>query len=226
MEQPQQQMQQQVLVTKLRDVQLVAIDDGNLEESHELLGGAFYDDIGFTYVFGGVDREAVKWMNVRMLDIAKLEHGILECTIEEGKMKSVAVWSPPADPTSFWTLIVREGLIKFPFFYGFRALWRLIAVIDVIDKWKNENKDCWYLDLLAVLREEQGRGIGSASLAASLKKHIDNKGLKSMLVTAKEANVRLYIRHGFEVVDTHKFSDEFTLYFMRREAQTPLNPES
>eukprot|EP01102_Stenamoeba_stenopodia_P011833 TRINITY_DN3660_c0_g1_i1.p1 TRINITY_DN3660_c0_g1~~TRINITY_DN3660_c0_g1_i1.p1 ORF type:complete len:245 (-),score=45.03 TRINITY_DN3660_c0_g1_i1:73-747(-) len=215
------QQQEQLLVTKKqREVQLVAITDDDLEESHELLGSAFQDDPGFVWIFGSVNKDATKWMNVRMVDLAKLEHGILQCSKEDGAMKSVAIVTPPAPPTSYWTLLVREGLLKFPLFYGLGALWRLVSAMDTIDRWKESRKDHWYLDILAVLPEEQGKGIGSASLAASLKENIDSRGVPVMLVTSKESNVRLYTRHGFVVEDSRQFSENFTMYFMTR----PANP--
>lgn len=56
----------------------------------------------------------------------------------------------------------------------------------------------WYLKLLGVDPEGQGKGIGSTLLHESLKT-LDEDGLPAYLETGTERNVRFYKRFGFEV---------------------------
>jgi ribosomal protein S18 acetylase RimI-like enzyme len=58
----------------------------------------------------------------------------------------------------------------------------------------------WYLDLLAVDPDRQGLGIGSALLRA-VNERSDADGRPCALFTFTEQNVRLYQRHGYEIVD-------------------------
>ncbi len=56
----------------------------------------------------------------------------------------------------------------------------------------------WYLGVLATHPDRQGRGLGSAVLVPGLAE-ADAAGLASYLVTATEANVAFYARHGFGI---------------------------
>lgn len=59
----------------------------------------------------------------------------------------------------------------------------------------------WYLALLAVDPERQGRGLGSALIKPGLDR-ADDDGLPAYLETQKEANVSWYHRHGFDLTRT------------------------
>lgn len=56
----------------------------------------------------------------------------------------------------------------------------------------------WYLPLIGVVPDQQGRGIGSALLEASLAR-CDAEGLSAYLESTNPRNVPLYRRFGFEV---------------------------
>jgi ribosomal protein S18 acetylase RimI-like enzyme len=56
----------------------------------------------------------------------------------------------------------------------------------------------WYLPFVGVLPNQQGRGVGSALLEASLAR-CDAEGLPAYLESTHPRNVPLYQRYGFEV---------------------------
>lgn len=56
----------------------------------------------------------------------------------------------------------------------------------------------WYLPFVGVAPRHQGRGVGSALLAAVLEE-CDRDGLPAYLEATRERNMALYLRHGFEV---------------------------
>jgi ribosomal protein S18 acetylase RimI-like enzyme len=56
----------------------------------------------------------------------------------------------------------------------------------------------WYLPVIGVAPQHQGRGIGSALLAAALAK-CDEAGLTAYLESSNPRNIPLYRRHGFEI---------------------------
>ena len=59
-----------------------------------------------------------------------------------------------------------------------------------------------YLWLLGVTPAAQGKGVGSRLLTAGLAR-VDAQRRPAFLETSTEANVALYRRHGFEVIDEY-----------------------
>lgn len=78
-----------------------------------------------------------------------------------------------------------------------------------------------YLWFLGVRPDAQGLGVGSRMLAHGLAR-VDAKGLPAYLESSSPANVPLYRRHGFEVVEVLKARpDAPEMWAMWREARTP-----
>jgi len=57
----------------------------------------------------------------------------------------------------------------------------------------------WYLSILGVDPDHQGKGLGGALLQPALAK-ADQEGLPCYLETLEEKNLAFYGRHGFEVL--------------------------
>jgi GNAT superfamily N-acetyltransferase len=73
----------------------------------------------------------------------------------------------------------------------------------------------WYLNLLGVVPERQGEGIGSALLGPALAR-CDREGLGAYLEATTLRNRALYERHGFETIGELRFTDGPTLWPMWR----------
>lgn len=73
----------------------------------------------------------------------------------------------------------------------------------------------WYLALLAVDPDWQGRGLGGALLAPGLG-GADADGLPCYLETQKRDNVAWYARHGFEETSTVEVRGAPSVWCMRR----------
>lgn len=58
----------------------------------------------------------------------------------------------------------------------------------------------WYLEIVGVDPSQRGRGIGSAVIAPMLER-CDAEGLPAYLESSNEANLPLYARFGFDVLD-------------------------
>ena len=73
-----------------------------------------------------------------------------------------------------------------------------------------------FIRALAIAPHAQGRGLGSALLAALEQAHPDAPAFELNTNQRMAANVRFYLRHGYAIVETRRESDKITLEFMRK----------
>lgn len=74
---------------------------------------------------------------------------------------------------------------------------RAVGVISV----KDEGLGKYYIGCLAVIKEEQGRGIGTSLLKHFMSEHPDWKELTLVTPKDKEQNIRFYTeRFGFKII--------------------------
>lgn len=76
----------------------------------------------------------------------------------------------------------------------------------------------WFLPLMGVTRDRQGEGIGTALLAAVLRR-CDDEGTPAYLEATCERNRDLYARHGFRIQQEVRLPDGPPLWAMWREPQ-------
>jgi GNAT superfamily N-acetyltransferase len=105
----------------------------------------------------------------------------------------VALWLPPGvHPNS-------EGLEKV-----FRDTAEpehrddLLATFEEMDQWHPE-ESCWYLPLIGVEPNAQGRGLGEALMRHAAAR-CDREEALAYLESSNPRNISLYLRHGFEVM--------------------------
>jgi GNAT superfamily N-acetyltransferase len=75
---------------------------------------------------------------------------------------------------------------------------RMFEIVALLDE-QHPHGAFYHLQLLGVVPERQGRGVGSAMLAVVLDR-CDRAGLATYLEATSPANRRLYERHGFHAV--------------------------
>ena len=80
--------------------------------------------------------------------------------------------------------------------HGFQGLGRWIQLLNAYEKQHPKQLPHYYLELLGVLPEQQGRGIGSAMLR-ELVRRADTDEVGCYLETADPRNLPLYERFGF-----------------------------
>ena len=115
-----------------------------------------------------------------------------------GEADGIALWLPPGvfhelgwrEIACLPTLARAVGLRRVP------LVWRAYKAFDPFFP----DVPFWYLGLLAVAPEAQGRGVGSALLRAGLAR-ADRQHVGTYLETSTPENIRFYERHGFEVRD-------------------------
>ncbi len=88
-----------------------------------------------------------------------------------------------------------------PVKFGMGNMVRFMKALDFVEKIHHEKatEPHHYLMVLGVDPPRQGQGVGSTLMAPVLAR-ADASGLACYLETNKEINVKLYRKHGFEVV--------------------------
>jgi ribosomal protein S18 acetylase RimI-like enzyme len=123
--------------------------------------------------------------------------------ITSAKLEGIAIWqrSDMRRPLSLWHLLT-SGAIWPALKAGIEPLKKILAFDDCIDKKHLElaPKRHWYLWVLAVAPEHQGKGHASQMLRAMFPR-IDAEGLPVYLETDGEKNVAFYKHFGFNVLE-------------------------
>lgn len=102
---------------------------------------------------------------------------------------------------------------------GFSRLPRMSAMRAIMDEHHPKSPPHAYLWFLGVTPEAQGFGVGSRMLAHGLAR-VDAKGLPAYLESSSPANLPLYRRHGFEVIEVLRARpDAPEMWAMWREAR-------
>lgn len=126
-----------------------------------------------------------------------------ESFITSPNLEGIAVWihSDKWKRKSFWRILTSDAIwpaIKI----GIRAIRKMQKLDSYMDEKHRElaPDKHWYLSLLAVDPEQQGKGYASKLLNEMLAQ-IDEEGLPCYLETEGKKNVFIYKHFGFEVVD-------------------------
>jgi ribosomal protein S18 acetylase RimI-like enzyme len=119
-----------------------------------------------------------------------------ECWTTEN-LDGGALWLPPGR----WEIPIRIQLRLMPSVLATARLEvvRLMRFLNLVES-KHPHEPHWYLAVLGVDPERQGRGFGSHLMQPVLER-CDKNGEAAYLETDTERNVQLYERHGFKVTD-------------------------
>ena len=158
-------------------------------------------------------KQFLAWLFERNYQFA-LEHGVarvVECDVQRRGYASLNVrreivgfylFERPGTPSPSLLVLVRWGFLGFPFRFGLGATARLLRLKSWFEAKEREivgDRAIAKLERVTVLPARQGRGVGSAALAAAMRE-ADAEKLAVLLFTQEERNVRFYARLGFEVV--------------------------
>jgi GNAT superfamily N-acetyltransferase len=103
------------------------------------------------------------------------------------------------------------------------ALPRLLRLLNAIEA-RHPHEHHYYLPVIGVRPEWQGRGFGSALLRPILER-CDRERLPAYLEASSPRNRALYERHGFAVVEEMRVSDSPPVWRMWREAKPAVAVE-
>jgi ribosomal protein S18 acetylase RimI-like enzyme len=160
------------------------------------LARAFEDDPVMGWVFPDAQR------------LARLERGFTlylrriwlrhEQCYATDRLFGAALWLPPGS----WHLGPVEQLRLLPSMLAAsgRNLPRLLRVLRMMEVSHPAEPEHYYLAVLGVEPELQGRGFGSALMSPVLE-HCDRERIAAYLESSKRRNCVLYERHGFRIVE-------------------------
>lgn len=182
------------------------------------LADAFSDDVMFDWFLRADRHRAAARLKFFRLLVGSMAMGVarIERPAAGG---AAAVWMPfeAVGPTPLSTLI--RALPTLLSATGIGRFGRLLAVMQDMDKHHPVDRPHAYLWFLGVVKEAQGRGVGSRLLKVATDR-LDGAGAAAYLETQTERNIALYRRHGFQVVSEHRpRSDAPRLWSMWREPE-------
>ena len=169
----------------------------------ESLAQAFHDDPMMSWVFPDDEQ---RWQRLRQgFDLFArkiwLQHD--ECYTTE-QIAGGACWLPPETwhLSAFRQLKLLPGMIR----VVRGDLPRLMRTLNTMEK-KHPHERHYYLPVIGVAPDWQGRGFGSALLQPILDR-CDSEGLPAYLEASSVRSKALYERHGFELVEELKVQED------------------
>lgn len=164
------------------------------------LAQAFSTDPMFAWLFPHPEARALALRQFfRPALVFGLRYG--RVTQSHGGM-ATAVWLPPGQAMTVGRM-VRAGMLSLPFRVGFRPFARFMGANETMERIHKRRvpEPHWYLLLLGVDPQLQGRGLGSALVQEGLAR-ADQANCPCYLETSEERNLAFYERHGFTVLET------------------------
>jgi ribosomal protein S18 acetylase RimI-like enzyme len=197
---------------------IVALREGDLPAAAAALSRAFQDDPLQTYVLPDPVERAAQSPG---LFAPLLRYGLNfgEVLTTAGSPAGAAVWLGPEAWEVTPERATAAGLDKLPAVLGAAAAERFFSVLAAIDPYHHRDVPPahWYVMVVGVAPEKQGKGIGRALLQPIIER-ADTAGQPCYLETAQPANVGLYKRLGFRrVVDMVEPQSGLRLWTFRRD---------
>lgn len=177
-----------------------ALTDVQIDTAAAVYGRAFMDDPIAVWITPDEVRRAngLPIMFAACMRYAQRFGGRVE--LSDPAPRGVATWLEPgrSPPATFGLL--RTGLAGVLLRLG-SGLGRFFTFVDTFDRLHRRDmpQPHWYLWLLAVDPPQQGKGVGGELLRRTLRA-ADVAALPCYLETARESNVSLYRRFGFQVL--------------------------
>jgi ribosomal protein S18 acetylase RimI-like enzyme len=180
------------------DIRKVTADD--VPRLVRALARAFEDDPVMSWIFRDDADRLARLERAFDLFLRRIWLPQQECYSVD-RLFGGALWLPPGK----WHLGVADQLRLLPSMISVtgRNFPRLFTALNTIEKKHPKSPSHYYLAVLGVEPEFQGRGFGGALMQPVLTR-CDREQIPAYLESSKRRNVALYERHGFRVVEELK----------------------
>lgn len=112
---------------------------------------------------------------------------------------AAAIWMPPSGAGMNLSVVQELKLLpRLIFMTGGWRMGRTAKIREALGKHHPTAPDHWYLGFIGVDPARQGKGLGSTLLESHLKR-VDAERLPAYLEASSPDNMKLYLRHGFQV---------------------------
>jgi ribosomal protein S18 acetylase RimI-like enzyme len=181
---------------------LLRLNREHVRPASEMLTRAFFNDAETVYFLPDAGKRA---RQLPYLFRSAVAHGIYhgEAYATSPDLEGVAIWIP-SDMLDipFWRLLMYGGLTAL-FKVSPRTLWGMKSTDNYISDLHRRLAPFphWYLSVLGVVPEHQGKGYASRLVRPMLAR-LDGENMPAYLETQNEKNVGIYRRYGFEVIET------------------------
>lgn len=174
------------------------------------IGLAFFDDPVSEFLIPDESKRAAAFG--RFAELAIDQFGRDGATIVTSPVQGAGIWQAPTPRTpGAWSQIWTAIRLGFLLGSGFSRAAQLNETMEA----NHYREPHWYLAILGVEPEAQGRGLG-ALLMQPLLDRCDTDGTDAYLESSKESNIPFYQRFGFEVTGELKVPNGPTLWPMLR----------
>ena len=180
------------------DIRKIAGDD--VPTVARALARAFEDDPVMSWIFRDETQRPARLERAFGLFMRRIWLPEGECYTTDRQI-GAALWLPPGK----WHLGVLAQLRLLPAMISVTGsnLPRLFTTLNMIEKKHPKQPPHYYLAVLGVEPEHQGRGFGGALMQPVLGR-CDHDRIPAYLESSKRRNIALYERHGFRVVEELK----------------------
>lgn len=190
------------------------IKPSEYKEAAILLSKAFIRTPFSAYVAGGADEKARRNLETGFRGMIQKKSGQVVVAKDGNQIIGVmrmVEWPQCQNSIPRWFELL------LPLIFARKAILRLLKFRSIWGK-HDPQKPHWHIDPLGVLPERQGQGIGSLLLTYFCE-HIDKLGMPAYHETDVEANVRLYKRFGYEIIEEEPIFS-FNNWFMWRDPKS------
>ncbi|HEY97485.1 MAG TPA: GNAT family N-acetyltransferase [Dehalococcoidia bacterium] len=186
---------------------MIKLEKPQIKPASRILARAFRDDPVMEYAFpenGGNDPR-MPYAYELMLRLG-VKYGYTYAT--SSALEGVATWDRFYNPGySFWRTLLSGSLVP-AMRMGWDAGKRMQKFADALKEKQQEivSGIHWYLQLIGVEPEQQGKGFASQLIREMLHR-IDKEGLPCYLETELEENVPIYEHFGFQTIEEYRVPD-------------------
>jgi GNAT superfamily N-acetyltransferase len=164
----------------------------------ELFADAFAEDPLYAWFFPDERSRRRHLVTLCLLEL-ELERDHVAVTSEH--LEGGALWVPPGHNGRFRWAAIGAG-IRFAFSTPWPAIWHMVRYHRFSERMRARLLPAphWYLAVVGVAPEHQGKGFASALIRPVLER-ATRESLPCYLETQNPANVPIYLRYGFEVAE-------------------------